>query len=100
MSSQISLRDVLFLLCTSALVVRQKIATEDHPILAFLKDPKRRRDWRALEKLVGNMPLVDTWVFWVDQGQPQGMREDEFSKKIKKVGTFHTLQVLLRLFIC
>jgi hypothetical protein len=92
MDRHISVSDVLFFLCTSALIVRQRVTNEDQPVLAILKDPKKRRDLKALEKNVGDMPLADTWTFWVNKGQPQAMRENDFVKNIQNSGTCRTLK--------
>jgi hypothetical protein len=100
MSRHISATDVLFLLCTSALIVRQKVNKEDPAILTILKDPKQRRDLKTLEHRVANMSLEDCWTFWVDVRRLQtAMSEQDFMKHTQKMGTCRTLKAITPLVL-
>lgn len=102
----ITVRDLLFYLFSSALVTTNKRIinkTEsqpqpvqngpDSPFYTLLKDPKNRRDAKKLEEKISTINFKDRWTFWTDSVKAQAMSKEDFSKNVHKSGHCSTLKV-------
>jgi hypothetical protein len=95
----ITVRDLLFYLFSSALVTTNKRIINkpesqpqpiqngpDSPFYTLLKDPKNRRDAKKLEEKISTINFKDRWTFWTDSVKAQAMSKEDFSKNIHKSG--------------
>lgn len=102
----ITVRDLLFYLFSSALVTTNKrIANKpesqpqpvqngpDSPFYTLLKDPKNRRDAKKLEEKISTINFKDRWTFWTDSVKAHAMSKEDFSKNIHKSGHCSSLKV-------
>jgi hypothetical protein len=102
----ITVRDLLFYLFSSALVTTNKRIINkpesqpqpiqngpDSPFYTLLKDPKNRRDAKKLEEKISTINFKDRWTFWTDSVKAQAMSKEDFSKNIHKSGHCSNLKV-------
>jgi len=102
----ITVRDLLFYLFSSALVTTNKrivnksesqpqpaLNGPDSPFYTLLKDPKNRRDAKKLEDKISAISFKDRWTFWTDSVKSQAMSKEDFTKNIHKSGQCANLKV-------
>lgn len=102
----ITVRDLLFYLFSSALVTTNKRIINkpesqplpvqngpESPFYTLLKDPKNRRDAKKLEDKISTINFKDRWTFWTDSVKAHAMSKEDFTKNIHKSGQCSNLKV-------